>query len=116
MTAAQPAKDDPVLMVFPTVGKGGHEWPLTTAKMGEYREAFPGLDLLAESRKALQWCRDNPAKRKTPRGMPAFLWRWFESAQNRRGGQGTSYHSPGKVQETVAEKIARIAKERGKAN
>jgi hypothetical protein len=73
---------DRILLVFPVTGRGSAEWYLTEAKVTEYRETFPTLDVMAESRKALQWCRDNPAKRKTQRGMPAFLWRWMERAQN----------------------------------
>ncbi len=106
------ATDDPVLMTFPVVGNRGQEWPLVVSKLGEYRESYPGVDVLAESRKALQWCRDNPAKRKTPRGMPAFLGRWFEKAQNTRGGQGSAYQSPGKAQETIMEKLERIKREK----
>ncbi len=70
------------IMVFPTVGKGGSTWPLLDAKLEEYRQSFPGVDVLSELRKALQWCRDNPAKRKTFSGIPAFLGRWLARAQN----------------------------------
>jgi len=83
-SAGDPATTDGdrILLVFPVTGRGSAEWYLTQAKVSEYRETFPTLDVMAESRKALQWCRDNPAKRKTQRGMPAFLWRWMERAQN----------------------------------
>ena len=77
-------------------GKPVHEWPLTEAKLAEYAETFPDFDVLAECRKALQWCRDNPGKRKTPRGMAAFLSRWLTSAIDRGGGQraGPPAHKP----------------------
>lgn len=55
------------------------------SKLSEYRESFPGVDVIAEARKARQWCIDNPAKRKTARGMAAFLSRWFSKEQNRSG-------------------------------
>ena len=37
---------------------------------------------MAELRAARQWCIDNDERRKTPRGMPAFLSRWLAKAQN----------------------------------
>jgi len=76
---ASPPLASTVEMEFPCVG--GKVWPLTTAKASEYRESFPLVDVGSELRKALQWCRDNPNKRKTPRGMPAFLGRWLTKAQ-----------------------------------
>jgi hypothetical protein len=73
---------DPEVLRFPVVGGGPSEWPLLQSKLAEYRDAYPGVDVLAECRKALQWCRDNPTRRKTPRGMPAFLARWLAKAQD----------------------------------
>ncbi len=52
------------------------------SKVSEYRATFPGLDVEGECRKALQWTRDNPTRRKTARGMPKFLFGWLERAQN----------------------------------
>lgn len=80
---------DPVVLLFPVVGgkrRGGPaEWPLTATKLAEYVESFPGVDVALEVKMALQWCRDNPTKRKTLRGMPAFLTRWLAKAQNDAG-------------------------------
>lgn len=83
------AASSPTVLTFPTVGKKKEpkEWHLIEAKLAEYRESFPGVDVLACCRAALQWCRDNPARRKTARGMPAFLSRWLTQEQN-RGGVG----------------------------
>lgn len=89
----EPAEDAapaiPPVLTFPTNGTGAKEWHLSAAKLAEYAEAFPGIDVLAECRKALQWIRDNPSKRKTPRGMPAFLGKWLGRAQNDAGRFGT---------------------------
>ena len=72
----------PVVMTFPTVGQHSKTWQLTQAKLDEYREAYPGVDVESECRKALQWCRDNTQKRKTPTGMPRFLGKWLGKAQD----------------------------------
>ena len=69
----------PILLVFPCVGKRP-EWPLTQEKTGEWRSLYPGLDILAECRKALAWIDANPSRRKTFTGMPGFLVRWFSRA------------------------------------
>src|SRR5262249_17224097 len=72
---AKPASEPKTVLVFPVVGGKAKEWALTDAKLAEYAEAYPGIDVLLECKKARQWCIDNPSKRKTPRGMPAFLAR-----------------------------------------
>jgi hypothetical protein len=82
----QAATSEPAFLTFPTVGGGPKTWDLTRSKVAEYKEAYPGVDVEAECRRALQWTRDNAAKQKTPRGMPAFLNRWLSSAQNNSAG------------------------------
>lgn len=91
--ASEPADGD-IVLTYPIVGKGPKTWPLTGAKVREYAEAFPGVDVVAECRKALLWCRDNPTKRKTARGMPRLLAGWLGKAQDRAGAAGQSRLSP----------------------
>ncbi|MEX2138595.1 MAG: hypothetical protein WD894_05000 [Pirellulales bacterium] len=67
---------------FPTSGKDPKEWTLPQAKLDEYIDAYPGLDVRSEMIKARQWARDNPTKRKSAGGMPAFLTRWINKAQD----------------------------------
>ncbi len=109
----EPVEDDhsgPPVLVFQTVGKGPKEWSLTEAKVAEYQESFPGVDVLAECRKARQWIIDNPTKRKTARGMPAFLTRWLGRVQN-SGRAGAGKDAP---PETPAAKAERLARERAR--
>lgn len=78
-----------VVMEFPVKPgrkNGPTVWKLTEAKLAEYRESFPDFDVLTEFRKARQWCKDSPTKRKTPGGMAAFLTRWLSKANNNGGG------------------------------
>ena len=77
------ATADPVVLTFPTVGTGAKEWGLHQSKLAEYVGSYPGIDVLAECRKALQWLRDNPKKRKTATGMPRFLGSWLGRCQDR---------------------------------
>lgn len=86
-----PAADaaDEVVLKFPVVGaQAAKTWDLMRSKQLEYAEAFPGVDVSVQCRVALQWCRDNPTKRKTPANMAAFLSRWLADEQN-KGAKGT---------------------------
>lgn len=79
---------------FPVVGKNNSDWFLPITTLAEFHSSYPSLDLATEFRKARAWCIANPAKRKTPRGMPAFLNRWIERAQNDLSRNGSNGHKP----------------------
>jgi hypothetical protein len=73
-----------VVMEFPTHGKK-KSWDLTEEFLEECKQAFPGLDVLAETRKALAWLKAN--RLKTAKGMPRFLNSWLSRANDRGGGK-----------------------------
>lgn len=86
-----PAADtSPTALYFPLKGRNAGQWALTEANVAEYAEVFPGVDILAECRKARQWCQDNPAKQKTRNGVKGFVTRWLGRAQDRVGMYGAS--------------------------
>ena len=77
--SAEPQADSsPIILKFPTVGKGPKAWGLTEAQIAEWSAAYPGIDVLGECRKALVWVQANGHK--TARGMPAFLVGWLNRA------------------------------------
>ncbi len=78
--APSPTVSEPAVLVFKAVGK--KEWNLTASKLAEWTEAYPGVDVLAECKKARQWAIDNPGKNKTVKGHPAFLSRWLSRTQD----------------------------------
>ena len=83
-------------LVFPCVGTGDVKtWTLTPAQVAEWSTAFPGIDVTAECRKALAWIKANPTKRKTVRGMPAYLCKWLTRAQEVRPTKGAAPVRPG---------------------
>ena len=84
-----PAASEPALLVFPTVGSGGTQWPLSAQQVVEWRGLFPSLDILAEAKKALAWVRANPGRRKTTKGMSTFLVNWFNRTSDRGGSNGS---------------------------
>lgn len=98
----------PGLIEFPCVGRGEKTWSLTQEWADRFREAFPGVDVMHEARKALLWVQANPERRKTARGMPRFLTGWLSRAQN----QLKPPADPGRKQETREQRDARILRER----
>lgn len=90
-----PPQEDLPVLVFPAVGCPEKSWTLTESKFSEYQQTYSTVDVAAELRKARQWCVDNPSNRKTRKGMPAFLNRWLNKAQERgksNGNSGDSSH------------------------
>jgi len=84
---AAASKPSPVVMTFPVYGDPKKRtWDLTPEKLGEFELAFPAMDVLAEFGRACLWLNNNPTKKKTARGMLAFLGRWLGRSQDQGGG------------------------------
>lgn len=90
---AQTTPAEPPLLTFPCAGKVS-SWGLTQTQIRDWGESFPAVDIERECRAALAWVKAN--QKKTARGMPAFLVRWFGNSQNRAPGvRGSPRASPG---------------------
>lgn len=96
----------PEVLRFKTVGQPA-EWALTQAHVDTWTRDFPGLDILAECRHANAWVTASPSRRKTARGMPAFLVRWFGRAIDRRRAAPVS---SGRTGAAPADKYAGMVK------
>jgi hypothetical protein len=72
----------PVVLVFPTIGTPA-SWDLHQSQLEEWASLYPGMDVLAECRKALAYV--NTGKRKTASGMARFLVGWLNRTANRGG-------------------------------
>ncbi len=59
-------------------------WHLPQAKLDEYKQAYPAIDVEDELRKAAQWLSDNPRKRKTAEGMYKFISGWLSRVRPAR--------------------------------
>jgi hypothetical protein len=84
------------LLTLPCVGTGPAEFPVRESLVLEWTAAYPGVDVLGELRKAIQWCGDNPTKRKTYRGARKFLGGWLAREQDKRSG-GKNGEAPKKL-------------------
>jgi hypothetical protein len=69
-------------MVLPCVGKGLKEWPVTQALLDDWKDAYPGLDPLAEAKRMRLWLEQNPKRGKTYVGMGRFTTNWLSRAQD----------------------------------
>ena len=93
----------PAVITFPTVGKCS-SWVLTQGRIDGWKQSYPNLDVDGECRRASEWIAANPERRKTAKGMPAFLVNWMNRAVDRGGGRGTVAQGnvPGWVQRARA--------------
>ena len=62
--------------------KKGIEFPIYQEKVEEWSETYPDVDVLQTLKEIKQWLRDNHTKRKTTRGMLAFVNRWMARVQD----------------------------------
>jgi hypothetical protein len=81
--AARGAEPSPVVLEFPVAHRKGHAetWPLRDDYVAELATAFPALNVPEQCRKALAWVRANPSRKKTARGMRAFLFSWMDRSR-----------------------------------
>ena len=49
----------------------------------EWKDLFPAVDVMQELRKMKAWCDANPSKRKTKRGVKAFIVKWLMKEQDK---------------------------------
>lgn len=97
LAATEPDDASPILLEFPTVGTSGGTWRLRRRQVDEWQDAFPALDVTAEMRKALAWVNTHSDRRKTPRGMPKFLFGWLSRSNDR--GPASVQKQPHKPQQ-----------------
>lgn len=82
------------LLTLACVGQGPHEFQVRESLVADWTGAYPGVDVLGELRRAVQWCADNPTKRKTYRGARKFLGSWLARAQESRASKGNGHAIP----------------------
>ena len=66
----------------------GTEFQVSRSDVDRWVQAFPGVSVKQELKKFKAWCEDNPAKKKTAKGIKSAVFRWLDKAQNNGGGYG----------------------------
>lgn len=82
--AAPPPPESLPVITIPLVDKSEH--PVMRSDVVEWSEAYPAVDVMQELRAMRQWCIAHPTRRKTARGVRAFVVAWLGREQD-RGGQ-----------------------------
>jgi len=94
--------DDPIYLDFLIRDKDPKKrtWYLRRSLLNEFHGAYgKQINVLQEAVEARMWCIAHAEKRKTARGMPSFLWRWFQKAVN----QEIKKHPPVSSEQAKAE-------------
>lgn len=73
----------PPVVSIPLVG--GQTHGVTAERVAYFSQNFPAVDVMAELRKMAVWCDANPTRRKTGKGVAAFIANWLSKAQDRGG-------------------------------
>jgi hypothetical protein len=70
----------------------GTEHPVTESDLTEYSSLYPAVNVMQELRNMRGWLLSNPTKRKTKRGIKAFITTWLQKEQDKpkaRSGTNT---------------------------
>lgn len=85
--SAEPQRDStPIVVSIPLVDGTDHQ--IHESALPEWKAAYPGVDVVQQLHSMRSWCIANPTKRKTTRGVGAFVVRWLAAAQDKAGLNG----------------------------
>ena len=73
----------------------GTEYPVSVEQCHEWAGLYPAIDVIQQLRQMKGWLDANPAKRKTKRGVNAFIVRWLAKEQDRGGTAAQRAGKPG---------------------
>ena len=78
--SAEPQSDSTPAAMIPLVD--GTEAAFTQAQVDDWGRAYPAVDVSQQLRQMRAWCIANPTRRKTARGVEAFIVGWLTKEQN----------------------------------
>ena len=84
--ADEPQTASPPVVSIPL--NDGTEYPVSQEQCQEWAGVYPAVDVIQQLREMREWCLNNPAKRKTARGVRGFITRWLVKEQDRGGRKG----------------------------
>lgn len=69
----------------------GTEYSVSVEQCQDWAGLYPAVDVIQQLRNMRGWLDANPAKRKTKRGINAFIVRWLAKEQDKGGTQPAQY-------------------------
>ena len=92
---AEAASSSPPVICLPL--NNGAEYPVSMEQCQEWASLYPAVDVAQQLREMRGWLLSNPTKRKTLRGIQAFINRWLSKEQDRGGSPRGKTPSGGNV-------------------
>lgn len=86
-SCAEPEKSASTPPVISLILNDKSFFDITEEDVTKWSVLYPAVDVMQELRKMAGWCESNTAKRKTRRGVRAFITSWLARAQDRGGSQ-----------------------------
>jgi uncharacterized protein YdaU (DUF1376 family) len=103
------AKDS--VIALPTNVKGSF-FGVSASDLEGWKSLYPAVDVMQQLRSMAGWLDANPLRRKTSRGMKAFVNRWLAKEQDRGGpAQNGAPSSANLLPESAEDQMARWKKE-----
>lgn len=81
-SALSPSAPPPPVSGFAILLNTGVEFQVTQERLTAWIATFPAVDVKQELREMRAWSQANPTRRKTARGVEAFIVRWLQKAQD----------------------------------
>ena len=91
-SCAEPEKSDSTPPIISLILNDKSFFDVTDEDVAKWNELYPAVDVMQELRKMAGWCESNTTKRKTRRGVRAFITSWLARAQDRGGSQNNYCH------------------------
>ena len=91
-SCAEPEKSDSTPPVISLILNDKSFFDVTDEDVAKWNKLYPAVDVMQELRKMAGWCESNTTKRKTRRGVRAFITSWLARAQDRGGSQNNYCH------------------------
>lgn len=87
--SSEPLPGSEPMTIFSVPLNDSTEYRVPAKDFAEWEKAFPAVDVSQELREIRVWCMANQTKRKTRRGVSAFIVKWLARAQDT-----PSHHRP----------------------
>lgn len=84
-SCAEPEKSASTPPVISLILHDNSYFDVTNDDYVKWKELYPAVDVMQELRKMAGWCDSNKAKRKTRRGVRAFITAWLAREQDKGG-------------------------------
>jgi hypothetical protein len=91
----EPKAQDRTVIEIPTnrFNTINQSYLVTEAQVAAWVDIYPSVDIPQTLKRIKSWCVNNPTKRKTLNGVPAFLDKWLAKEHNNGGGKNESNRS-----------------------